>query len=78
MMIKCNKVIILKYFLGRAFMVFKLHAPVHDETRIITRFLLFPRCAGNELRWFCLAKIQQRFEGMNWADDGWHDECFIN
>jgi hypothetical protein len=58
-------------------MVFKIRKPTHNETRIIKSFLIFPRCIGNELRWFCFAKIKQQYEGSNWADDGWHDISFI-
>lgn len=59
-------------------MKFKIKIPVHEDVRIIKRFLLFPRCIKDEIRWLCIARIQQRYEGFNYADDGWHDEKFID
>ena len=50
----------------------------HNDTRVISKFLLVPRHIGGEGKWLCYAKIEQRYEGKNWADDGWHDVRFIN
>ena len=50
------------------------------DTRVIKRFLLFPKMINRELRWLETAKIFQRlgtrsdFDGMecwHWYDQGW-------
>lgn len=51
--------------------------PVHGDTRIVTKFVIFKQI-GPEIRIFDLAKIRQRYEGHNYADDGWHDMEFVN
>jgi len=59
-------------------MKWKYNEPKHEDIRIITRFLLLPKFINGEARWLCLIKIKQRYEGYNWADDGWQDIGFVN
>ena len=58
-------------------MKWKYNEPKHDDTRIITRFLLLPKFINGTAKWLCFANIKQRYEGCNWADDGWHDTDFV-
>ena len=37
------------------------HYPEHHEERIITKFLIFPKCIDNEYRWLERVKIKQRY-----------------
>ena len=52
--------------------------PKQGDIRTIKRFLLFPKGIDGERRWLCFVEIMQKFEKENWADDGWHDVCFID
>lgn len=55
--------------------------PQDEETRIITRFLIFPKCIDSQYRWLEIAKIEQFFRGYDcernvggyWVDRCWHD-----
>ena len=48
------------------------------DTRVITRFLFFPRRIGNEARWLEKARIRQvavRCEySVHWYDERWEDD----
>jgi hypothetical protein len=59
-------------------MKWKYNEPKHDDTRTIRRFLLFPKCLNGVCKWLCIAKIKQRYEGLNWADAGWHSITFVD
>lgn len=50
--------------------------PHHGNERIIRRFLILPKYINGIAMWLCFARIKQRYEGQNWADDGWKDVCF--
>jgi len=49
-------------------------------TRVIKRFLFFPRCVDGEWRWLETVKIQQQLcadryhHGLFWEDISWVDE----
>jgi hypothetical protein len=55
--------------------------PQIDDTRIVTRFLFFPKCIDGECRWLETAQIKQRYDPgqngypplyfMEWVDDCW-------
>lgn len=55
--------------------------PQDEETRIITRFLIFPKCIDNQYRWLELVKIEQFYReydcerdvGGYWVDRCWYD-----
>lgn len=55
--------------------------PEDGETRIITRFLLFPKEINNEYRWLESVKIEQFYRGYDyvrdiggfWVDKDWVD-----
>jgi len=50
------------------------------ETRIVSKFLLFPRKIGSEWRWWENAKIEQRcsFEYDLYHDTFWEDIRWVN
>lgn len=48
------------------------------DIRIIKRFLLFPKCIKGECRWLCVASIKQKYNGRNYADNGWKNISFID
>lgn len=58
-------------------MIIKVANPKHNDNRVLRKFLLLPTRINEEVRWLCFANIQQRYEAENYADDGWHNECFI-
>lgn len=52
------------------------------DTRVITKFLWFPKTLGEERRWLEKASIKQRLNvytgmmrirGLEWADEKWDD-----
>lgn len=55
--------------------------PEDGATRIITRFLLFPKCIYNQYRWLEIVKIEQSYIGYDytcdmggfWVDKSWCD-----
>jgi hypothetical protein len=51
--------------------------PKHNDTRIIERFLLFPKNLRNETRWLERCNILQRFvsisEETGWKTESWAD-----
>ena len=55
----------------------KFHIPTNKETRVITRFLLFPKQINGEIRWLERASIKQEYS-TNYADDGWHSTEWID
>ena len=60
-------------------MEWKVRRPSNGDTRIVTRFLIFPKMLNydykyNKLKWLCVAKIQQRYnhtiyEYRDWETD---------
>lgn len=60
--------------------------PKLDDERTITKFLLFPVCINNEMRWLEKATIKQKFkridkelENGEWCFSiGWKDIEFID
>jgi hypothetical protein len=52
--------------------------PKDGDVRIIKRFALFPINTPHETRWLEFVRIEQRYEGYNWADDGWQNTQFID
>lgn len=53
--------------------------PKSRDTRIITKFLLFPRKVGNEIRWLETVKIKQRFVVPFEGSSGyWEDLWFVD
>jgi hypothetical protein len=49
--------------------------PETPRVRIVTRFLLFPRKIGDEMRWLEWAQIEQH---RNAIEGFWYDVAFSN
>jgi len=47
------------------------------DTRVISRFLFFPRSINGECRWMERASIKQKLE-RNWVDSVWVDISWEN
>lgn len=48
-----------------------------DETRIIKKFLIFPRKIGSEIKWLKTAYIIQAYKSLGYDGDMWFDVCFV-
>ena len=48
-----------------------------DETRIIKKFLFFPRKIGTERKWLKTAYIIQAHKIFGYDGDMWFDVCFV-
>lgn len=58
---------------------------IKSDIKIIRRFLLFPRCIGNECRWFEFVKIEQVYTDIDphenhnkYENEYWFDYRWIN
>ena len=58
-------------------MRWKDKTPHWDDERIITVFLLFPKCINGEWRWLEFAKIYQIYMAY-WTGDCWEDIRWID
>jgi hypothetical protein len=59
----------------------KKKLPKFGETRIVSRFLLFPLSLGRERRWLERVKIKQMYRNYRyniWFTEGWEDYEFID
>lgn len=55
--------------------------PKDDDTRVITRFLLFPREVDGECRWLELVRIKQFYRGYDYKRNVggfWVDKCWVD
>lgn len=55
--------------------------PNDNDTRVITRFLLFPRYIDGECRWLELSMIEQFYRGYDFEHDTggfWVDKCWVD
>lgn len=50
---------------------------VGGDIRIITRFLLIPRCIKGQWRWLETAKIKQTYD-TRWCEPMWVDVEWVN
>jgi len=52
----------------------KWYQPKPGDTRVISKFLLFPRTINSITRWLEFAEIKQTFYSLEgWEDDEWTD-----
>lgn len=54
----------------------KKERPKHGAKRVVTRFLLFPREIGREVRWMEKARIVQQYN-MGYQYGAWIDVAWI-
>lgn len=60
-------------------------SPRIGDSRVLKKFLLFPRKINNEYRWFETVYIEQIYmvinytiDGMSFQRDDWHDTNWLN